>query len=243
MKEKNKYDYNAVNLFRSSKTGILSTFSQFKKDYPFGSFVTYVTGKSRVLYLYLSDIAQHTKNLKENPKACITIFGINNKGDVQDSKRLTLLGDLKSVSKEEQGVCENRFFEIMPESKSYSSFHGFNFYKLEINSARWIGGFGKIGWLNTDFWGNHCPEWAKNETSIVNHMNEDHANTIYSALHAQHNIKDENAKMLFLTIDGYYVKSNDKIFFIQLENQCLDSKEYRASLVDLAKKYRTFEKV
>ena len=39
------------------------------------------------------------------------------------------------------------------------------------------------------------------------------------------------------------VKSNDKILFIQLENQCLDSKEYRASLVDLAKKYRTFEKV
>ena len=27
-------------------------------------------------------------------------------------------------------------------------------------------------------------------------------------------IKDENAKMLFLTTDGYYVKSNDKIKII-----------------------------
>ena len=68
-----KYDLQAAELFRSSNEAILSTVSKKFEGFPFGSYITYVTGRNRSIYLYASDIAEHTKNLKNNPKACITV--------------------------------------------------------------------------------------------------------------------------------------------------------------------------
>ena len=81
----------------------------------------------------------------------------------------------------------------------------------------------------------------ENENNIIQHMNEDHRETITSTLYNQHQINDKNAKMLFLTIDGYYVKSKQNLFFIFFEEPVLNMKNYREALVNQAKKYRSFE--
>ena len=60
------YEANAVNLFRTSSAAILSTVSKKHDGYPFGSFITYVSSRNRNIFLYASDIAEHTKNLKNN---------------------------------------------------------------------------------------------------------------------------------------------------------------------------------
>ena len=44
---------------------ILSTISSKHKGYPFGSFVTYVSGWDRTVFLYLSDLADHTKKFEK----------------------------------------------------------------------------------------------------------------------------------------------------------------------------------
>ena len=75
MKSQNKnYEKEAVVFYRSEKIPVLSTISKKYEGYPLGSFVTYVSGWDRTIFLYLSDIADHTKNLKTNHKSCITIF-------------------------------------------------------------------------------------------------------------------------------------------------------------------------
>ena len=56
-----KMDRNASRLYRNRLHGILSTVSKVHDDYPFGSFVTYVSSRSRTAYLYLSDLAEHTE--------------------------------------------------------------------------------------------------------------------------------------------------------------------------------------
>ena len=63
-KKLQKYDLQAAELFRSSNEAILSTVSKKFDGFPFGSYITYVTGRNRCIYLYASDIAEHTKNLK-----------------------------------------------------------------------------------------------------------------------------------------------------------------------------------
>ena len=68
------YENDAINLYRSTDTGILSTLSKKHNDYPFGSFVTYVTAGSRTAYLYLSDLAEHTKNLRHKSKLFICLY-------------------------------------------------------------------------------------------------------------------------------------------------------------------------
>ena len=100
-KKLQKYDLQAAELFRSSNEAILSTVSKKFDGFPFGSYITYVTGRNRSIYLYASDIAEHTKNLKNNSKACITVSRSKDDEDKQNSARLTIMGNLTEVSKDE----------------------------------------------------------------------------------------------------------------------------------------------
>ena len=234
----NSLENNAVNLYRGSDNGILSTVSKKHDDYPFGSFVTYVSGTSRTAYLYLSDLADHTKNLHHSPKSSLTIIKLNTVGDKQNSERLTIMGDLVPLSEGEIDSCKERYYKILPESKAYANMHDFNFYKIQIKNVRWIGGFGKIAWLDASKWEDKLPGWIKSEKGIIEHMNEDHSDTIVDALKAQHGVNDKTAKMVQLTIDGYYLRTKSKIYFIKFSKTCRTSKEYKDELVDLAKRYR-----
>ena len=241
MFKRKKYELDAVHLYRTTNAAILSTMSNKYEGYPFGSFITYVSDRNRTLFMYTSDIAQHTKNLKSNPKACVTLFKLDTDYDKQNSSRLTLMGDLKTVSNEELDDCQDRFIKFLPESKKYSSMHDFKFYKLVISRVRWIGGFGDIAWLNPKNWNDEKPKWSKNETMMIDHMNEDHSNVVQSALNAQYGIKDKKAQMIALTVDGYYISSKENIYFINFDKPVYKALDYRKILVKQAKEYRSYE--
>jgi len=234
-----EYEKLAINLMRNCREGVLSTVSKKYEGYPFGSFVTFISGADRSIIFYASDIAQHTINLKNNSKACITLFNLS-EGDKQDSARLSLIGDVKKIDKDVEEISR-QFIEFFPESSQYSNMHDFNFYKLNISQVRWIGGFGKIAWLSSTNWNPIEPKWLKKEHSMIEHMNEDHSNSIVSTLNAKLGIKDKHARMLRLTMDGYYVSSKNKIYFIDFNLPCFTVKQYRDKLVEQAKEYRDFE--
>ena len=234
-----EYEKLAINLMRNCREGVLSTVSKKYEGYPFGSFVTFISGADRSIIFYASDIAQHTINLKNNSKACITLFNLS-EGDKQDSARLSLIGDVKKIDKDVEEISR-QFIEFFPESSQYSNMHDFNFYKLNISQVRWIGGFGKIAWLSSTNWNPIRPKWLKKEHSMIEHMNEDHSNSIVSALNAKLGIKDKHARMLRLTMDGYYVSSKNKIYFLDFNLPCFTVKQYRDKLVEQAKEYRDFE--
>ena len=86
------------------------------------------------------------------------------------------------------------------------------------------------------------PNWLMNASNrIIEHMNEDHSNSIVSALNAQHGIKDNNAKMEKLQVKGYFALSNQKLYFLEFERVCNSAEEYKAELIKHAKKYKQYE--
>ncbi|MBD61559.1 hypothetical protein CL645_01685 [bacterium] len=88
----------------------------------------------------------------------------------------------------------------------------------------------------------NIPQWLTDAApGIIEHMNDDHSNSIVSTLHAQHGIKDVNAKMEKLETDGYYALSNGKLYFLKFENTCGSAGEYKSELIKHAKNYRNFE--
>jgi len=233
--DKKKIELKAVKLLRESNIGILSTNSAKFENYPFGSLVSYSTSRSRSIYLYISTLAQHTKNIKNSNKVCLTITNINHSGDKQDSARLSLLGKVDLVKDDEIKYCEQSYYSLIPNSINYKKMHDFSFYKISIDSIRWIGGFGEISWLKKDNWLEHTPDWKERENMIIDHMNSDHSDSISHSLKMQYGISDKSAKMAFLNIDGYYVKSRGKFYFIKFEKTCMNSKEYKEELVRLAR--------
>ncbi len=235
------YELSAAYLLRTTTSGILSTISKAYKGYPFGSYVTYITGPDRSIYIYASTLAQHTKNLFKDSKACLTLSKEKINDDKQNSQRLTLMGDLEPVNEADKEYIKSRFHIFLPESKKYSKMHDFDFYKLSLLKIRWIGGFGEIAWLKNKHWKAANPKWLSNEKHMIDHMNEDHANVIFSSLKAQHGKADKKAKMVALCIDGYFIESNNEIFYINFDEICLNAKSYRDMLIHQAKQYRKFE--
>tara|TARA_Y100000589_G_scaffold272343_1_gene265400 strand:- start:57 stop:338 length:282 start_codon:yes stop_codon:yes gene_type:complete len=86
------------------------------------------------------------------------------------------------------------------------------------------------------------PEWLnKAANRIIGHMNDDHSNSIVSALNAQHGIKDKNAKMEKLEVNGFFVLSDGKLYFLKFDEICNSTDDYKIELVKHAKKYRDYE--
>ena len=86
------------------------------------------------------------------------------------------------------------------------------------------------------------PEWLnKAANRIIGHMNDDHSNSIVSALNAQHGIKDKNAKMKKLEVNGYFALSDGKLYFLKFEKICNTTDDYKIELIKHAKKYRDYE--
>ena len=89
---------------------------------------------------------------------------------------------------------------------------------------------------------NKVPEWlSKASKRIIEHMNDDHSNSIVSTLNAQHGIKDKNAKMEKLHVNGYFALSNQKLYFLEFQQVCNSAQEYKAELIKHAKKYKSYE--
>ena len=76
------------------------------------------------------------------------------------------------------------------------------------------------------------PNWLINASNrIIEHMNDDHSNSIVSKLNAQHGIKDKNAKMEKLQVNGYFALSNQKLYFLEFEQVCDSAEEYKVCLL------------
>ena len=89
---------------------------------------------------------------------------------------------------------------------------------------------------------SNVPEWLLNASfRIIEHMNEDHSNSIVSTLNAQHGIKDKNAKMEELQVNGYFALSNQKLYFLEFQQVCKSVQEDKAEPIKHAKKYKSYE--
>ena len=62
---------------------------------------------------------------------------------------------------------------------------------------------------------NDLPQWlSKASYRIIEHMNDDHSNSIVPTLNSQYGIKDKNAKMDELKVNGYFASSNGKFYLL-----------------------------
>ena len=131
----------------AQKIGLLSSHSLSYPGYPFGSLLPYDVNQNAEIFIYISLIAEHYKNLGLNSKASLTVIDSVNSDDPQANARLTLLLDFKPVSAAEKQVVKLNYETKFPNSVPPEIADNFVFFKGTIHKARWIGGFGKMCWL------------------------------------------------------------------------------------------------
>jgi putative heme iron utilization protein len=167
--------HSARQLLLQESFGVLSTMSVDVSGYPFGSVTPYCVDRDCQPIIYISGIAQHTRNIIANPKVSLTIVEANNDSDdVQARGRLTLLADARPVDRVDTDI-RDRYLRYFPSAVQYEGTHDFSFYRLALVRSRFIGGFGQIFWLTPEELCLKNPFSSQEESAIVGHMNKDHA--------------------------------------------------------------------
>jgi putative heme iron utilization protein len=94
--------------------------------------------------LLLSDLAQATRNLKAEPRASLLVCAAESARDPLDSPRLTLIGRIEPTSDPRH---RRRYLARQPQSALYADLGDFRFYRMALERAHYVGGFGKIAWF------------------------------------------------------------------------------------------------
>lgn len=135
-----------LNLLHSAQASTLATQSLQMPGYPYVTVVPNVLDELHRPILLISALAEHTKNLLADPKVSISITepGISN---VQDGQRLTLVGDVERF--EPTGELRERYLRYVPAAEQYLALD-FMFFRILPKRLRYIGGVGKMGWVEAE---------------------------------------------------------------------------------------------
>ena len=146
--------------------------------YPYGSFVTYVIHEGDPVFL-ISALAEHPKNLQQNSQASLLIAEATGKGNPLALARVTLLGECNQTGDSERDSVKEAFLAKHPTAEFYVDFKEFSFWELKVASLRYIGGFGRMSWVQSEQWCVAEPDpLADSADGIIAHMNDDHADTM-----------------------------------------------------------------
>jgi putative heme iron utilization protein len=146
--------------------------------YPYASLITIATEAGGAPIFLISGLAQHTKNLNADSRASILFDGTGAAGDPLQGARVTLIGRAEKIADE---AVKRRFLARHLESAFYADFPDFAFWRLAVEGAHYIGGFGRIvdlapGDLLLGLEG--AGDLLAAEADILAHMNADHADAI-----------------------------------------------------------------
>jgi len=131
------------------KTGKVAALSSDFKGTPFGSLMPYALDAKGNPIIYISDLAVHTKNLNKNPACSLMVSKVKD-DDIFNSQRITFVGKMKRVPKEDVEAVKKIFYGKFKEAEDYAELHDFGFYRMEISTIFYIGGFGDINWVKTE---------------------------------------------------------------------------------------------
>ena len=192
----------ARTLLHATKVGSLATISVDFPGYPFGSVVSYALDDAGRPLLLLSDLAEHTRNLHADSRASLMATEDDRPGDVLALGRVTLIGDLSAVPADAVEGVRALYLAAHP-SAVYVDFGDFNFYRLDVSSVRYVGGFGHMSWVDADDYAAARPDPLRSEqTSILEHMNNDHADSLVVYAKAFGGVPDATGGTM-LTCDRY----------------------------------------
>jgi heme iron utilization protein len=138
----------ALDLLLTERHGALCTLDHRFGGWPFGSLVPFAVTDEREPVLFLSELAEHTKNLRADPRASLLLGAVHG-GDPRAAPRVTLLGRASPATADEQPACREAYLARFPDAPE-AALPGFVLWILRVERARFIAGFGAMGWLERE---------------------------------------------------------------------------------------------
>jgi putative heme iron utilization protein len=222
--------WQARRLLRSARSGCLATSASGQ---PFASLVTPACMPDGSVLLLLSQLSEHTRHLKADPRCSIMVAGPAESANPQTAPRVTLTGLAEVVV---DLALKARFLAVHPYASLYADFGDFATWRIKPAAGLLVGGFARAFRLKA---ADLAPDAqaaaaiAASEAGILSHCNRDHADALAA-------IAGEAGdwKMVTADVDGFDLALGERVVRFAWSAPVKDSGEVRRELVRMTKDAR-----
>ncbi|MCS6778362.1 MAG: DUF2470 domain-containing protein [Geminicoccaceae bacterium] len=129
--------------------------------------------------LLISDLADHTRNIRRDPRVSLLFDGTLGLAVPLTGARASVQGRAVCIDGDTRRA--RRYVARHPDAELYLGFKDFHLFKVEVERAHLVAGFGRIHWLEAArflYDARPAAALAEAEAEIVQHMNDDHADAV-----------------------------------------------------------------
>lgn len=137
----------ARRLMRRARSASLATALQNQEGWPYVSLVTVACDCDGSPLLLLSGLADHTRNLAADARGSLLFEAASGRANPQTGPRVSVLGRMK---KSDVSRHRRRFLARHPSANLYAGFGDFSIYKMVVERAHYVAGFGRAHWMDAD---------------------------------------------------------------------------------------------
>jgi putative heme iron utilization protein len=129
--------------------------------------------------LLLSGLSRHTQNLRKDQRASLLFDGTGDHANPLTEARVTVCGRVRPCGADNEAAAK-RFLARHPKA-FYAGFGDFGFFRLDIEDAHYVGGFGTALTIPAAVLRLPLADaaaWESAELQILSHMNGEHADAV-----------------------------------------------------------------
>ena len=228
-------------LLRSTDRAVLATLQRENSDAPAGSpyasLVMMAVDQDASPILLISTLADHTRNLLADPRASLLVDGTAGLDEPLTGARATVMGRLE---KSDVRYHRERYLARHPSAEMYAGFGDFAVWRMQVERAHIVAGFGRIHWVEGDAVLGAAPAaLAEREADVVGHMNEDHADAVGLYANVLLGMDGDGWIMTGVDAEGADLRRGGRVARLPFERPIADAEGARAELVKLVKKARS----
>jgi putative heme iron utilization protein len=225
----------AKRLLREARSGALATL--LPGGAPYASLVSMATLMDGAPVTLLSSLARHSANIAADPRVSLLVDEPA-AGDLLAGARLSLVG---RIAPSEDDAARRRFLAHHPAAAGYAGFKDFAFWRIAIESAHLVAGFGRIvdlapADLRTDT--SAAAALAAAEEGALAHVNSDHADAIELYAARLLNAAPGPWRIVSLDPEGCDLMLGDKLRRLDFPERVTSGEALRKTLVALAQAAR-----
>ncbi len=205
--------------------------------WPYASLVLVAVDHDLSPILLLSDLAEHSKAIAADGRVSLLFDGTVGLDQPLTGPRATLLGRARVTDDER---LKRRFLARHPDAEMYAGFKDFRFYRVALERAHLVGGFGKIRWFAAaDLL--PAPPLAglvEGEVDIVAHMNDDHGDAVQLYAGKLLGLQGTGWKMTGIDAEGLDLRCAGEVARLSFDTPLTGANQARKVLVELVAKAR-----
>ena len=222
--------WEARRLLRAARVGTLASVADGQ---PFASLVTPACAPDLSLLLLLSDLSEHTRHLRAEPRCSVLVTGPPVGANPQTAPRASVTGLAERIV---DVALKARYLAVHPYAAIYADFGDFSLWRIQPLGGLYVGGFARAARLRA---ADLAPEPASvaaieaAATGIIAHCNDDHPDALAAIAGSS-----GDWRMVTVDVDGCDLAQGEQVIRIHWSAPVSDAGGVRRELIRLAREAR-----